>query len=283
LPKSLCTPVDKNGEGVFDAGTHLTCYDFDDLPEPRPSELNSRQQVSNQFGKNQHYDVTTPKTLCVPSTVEIVVPPPTPCSPIEEGEFGLCRAIIGWGIDAQTGECAPVSGCECDERCQGRVFNREGACLQRCGGAQEPDDLIVIDDPIFFDLPINSLRYAVSGYDADTDLCATAIFSIGDASDLTRHCDDFGPQFPYVVIAPGESAGCWHYGTDVELLSVDGCVDFAAFNFPIIPGKDDGVEHTDEVDLELRVTSDVFSGTVHFDGSESLVCEGPLQDECRFE
>jgi hypothetical protein len=84
-----------------------------------------------------------------------------------------------------------------------------------------------------------------------------------------------------VVIAPGEPAGCWHYGTEVELLSVSGCVDWAAFNVPVIPGKGDGSGHTDEVDLELRVTSDVWSGTVHFDGTEKPVCEDPRRRECR--
>ena len=283
LPNSLCTPVDKNGEGILDPATHLTCYDVDQLDEARPPDMNLNLRVNNQFGEGQLYDVTTPTTLCVPSTKEIVEPPPIPCSPIEDGEFGLCRAIIGWGIDSRTGECAPVSGCECDDRCRGRVFNREGACLQRCGGTGEPDpaSLIVIDDPIFFDLPINSLRYAVSGYDLGTDLCVTAIFSIRDASDQIRHCDDFGPQFPYVVIAPGEPAGCWQYGTEVELLSVDGCVDWAAFNFPVIPGKGDGSVHTDEVDLKLRLTSDVWSGTVHFDGPEQPVCDGLRRGKCR--
>ena len=265
-PKSVCAPVDKNGEGIFDAATHLTCYDFDTLDLPRPAGLNQRLRVSNQFGEDQLFDVTKPKTVCVPSTVEIVAPPPAPCSPVEDGEFGLCRRIIGWGIDPRTGECAAVSGCECDDRCRGRVFEREATCRKRCD-VGEPDlaNRIVIDDPIFFDLPIDSLRYAVSGYDRETDLCITAIWSLRDAGDQIRHCDDFGPQFPYVVIAPGEPAGCFHVQTEVELHSVSGCVDWAAFNTPLIPRRGRGSVHTDEVDLELRVTSDVWSGTVHFD------------------
>jgi hypothetical protein len=126
--------------------------------------------------------------------------------------------------------------------------------------------LIVIDDPIFFDLPTGSLRYAVSGYDPGTDLCITAIWILRDASDQIRHCDDFGPWFPYVVIAPGEPAGCWDSSTNVELLSASGCVDWAAFNSPVIPWKGASSGHTDEVDLELQVASDVWSGTVRFDG-----------------
>ena len=74
----------------------------------------------NQNIEPERVTLNQPKTVCVPSTKEIVEPPPAPCSPIEDGEFGLCRAIIGWGIDARTGECAAVSGCGCDERCEGR-------------------------------------------------------------------------------------------------------------------------------------------------------------------
>jgi hypothetical protein len=86
--------------------------------------------------------------------------------------------------------------------------------------------LIVIDDPIFFDLPTGLIRYAVSGYDPGTDLCVTAIWEIRDIRDKRRYCDEFGPLFPYVVIAPGQPAGCWNSRTDVELLSISGCVDW---------------------------------------------------------
>jgi hypothetical protein len=66
-----------------------------------------------------------------------------PCAPIEPGEFGLCRAIIGWGIDARTGECNIVSGCGCDERCEGRVFPDEATCQRACEGEPPaaPEDL----------------------------------------------------------------------------------------------------------------------------------------------
>jgi hypothetical protein len=156
------------------------------------------------------------------------------------------------------------------------AFPREEDCLQQCGADPKPDPagLIVIDDPIFFDLPINSLLYAVSGYDPGTDLCVTAIWLLRDASDQIRHCDDFGPLFPYVVIAPGEPAGCWNTGPNVELLSVSGCVDWAAFNSPVIPWRGASSGHTDEVDLELELISDVWSGTVRFYEPGPSPCEG---------
>jgi uncharacterized membrane protein len=268
-PKLLCNPVDKNGEGILDPATHMTCYEVKPLDgEPRLQASRQDVLVSNQFDAEQRFTVKKPKTVCVPSRKELVDDGPAACSAIEPGEFGLCEMVIGWGINPGTGECDPVSGCGCDERCQGRVFPSEAACLKRCGGNQGPDttSLIVIDDPIFFDLPINSLRYAVSGYDPGTDLCVTAIWFLRRARDQIRHCDDFGPLFPYVLIAPGEPAGCWDQGTVVEPSSVSGCVDWAAFNSPVIPWKGAGSGHTDEADLELHVNSDIWSGTVRFEG-----------------
>jgi probable HAF family extracellular repeat protein len=134
-PSSLCTPVDKNGEGILGPENHLTCYEVKSL-EVRSARrrLNLDVLARNQFGEEQLFTVKRPKTLCVPSEMERVDDRPAACSAIEDGEFGPCRAIIGWGISSRTGLCAPVSGCGCDERCDGRVFEDESTCLQECGG-----------------------------------------------------------------------------------------------------------------------------------------------------
>jgi hypothetical protein len=133
--KSLCNPVDKNGEGILDPATHLTCYDV----KPRkhgsaPRRLNLDVLVSNQFDAEQRFGVKKPRTVCVPSQKQLVDDGPAACSAIEPGEFGLCRAIIGWGIDPVTGLCAGISGCGCDERCEGRIFPDELTCQRECGG-----------------------------------------------------------------------------------------------------------------------------------------------------
>jgi uncharacterized membrane protein len=134
-PRSLCTPVDKNGEGVFGPEKHLTCYEVKPLDgESAHRRLNLDVLVSNQFGEEQLFTVKRPKSVCVPSEMERVDDRPAACSAIEDGEFGPCRAIIGWGISSRTGLCAPVSGCGCDERCDGRVFRDEATCLRQCGG-----------------------------------------------------------------------------------------------------------------------------------------------------
>jgi eight-cysteine-cluster-containing protein len=57
------------------------------------------------------------------------------CEPVRPGEFGDCRALIGWGVDEGSGACVPVSGCGCDDACAGRVFDTEAACLEACGDA----------------------------------------------------------------------------------------------------------------------------------------------------
>jgi hypothetical protein len=56
---------------------------------------------------------------------------PVACDPIRDGEFGACEALLGWGVNAQ-GACAPVSGCGCDDRCEGRVFPDERSCAAAC-------------------------------------------------------------------------------------------------------------------------------------------------------
>jgi len=68
--KSLCVPADKNGEGIMDADSHLTCY------EVKPRE-NARADVvvENQFG-SQELRIRRSKTLCVPSRKEVIRVPP---------------------------------------------------------------------------------------------------------------------------------------------------------------------------------------------------------------
>ncbi|MDJ0945599.1 MAG: hypothetical protein QNJ30_19195 [Kiloniellales bacterium] len=63
-PKRFCNPVDKNGEGILDSSSHLTCYRIR-VPGP---EYDDELAVlaSNQFGE-QVLEVGDPKLLCIPS------------------------------------------------------------------------------------------------------------------------------------------------------------------------------------------------------------------------
>ena len=70
-PKMLCTPVDKDGEGIVDPENHLMCYDIKKLmDDPKFEKLSVF--TNNQFGP-EDLEVKKQKELCVPS-VKILSP-----------------------------------------------------------------------------------------------------------------------------------------------------------------------------------------------------------------
>jgi hypothetical protein len=69
--------------------------------------------------------------VCLPP-VEVLA-----CSVVEFGEFGNCRAVLGWGVGPDGG-CQIVSGCECTAACEGRVFNDEASCNAACTPPEPP-------------------------------------------------------------------------------------------------------------------------------------------------
>jgi hypothetical protein len=100
-PTFLCAPVDKNGEGIIDVETHLTCYDV------APSEaVNKDVEVSNQFGADQLLSVKQPRTLCVPSTKVVIgdtpVPPVPPASCADGKPQQLVFEYTGGSCDDTT-------------------------------------------------------------------------------------------------------------------------------------------------------------------------------------
>jgi hypothetical protein len=115
-------------------------------------------------------------------------------------------------------------------------------------------DRLVLDPAslVFFDLPINSIRYAVAGYDASARTCVSIIWDYSNTGHATtRQCDNFGPQFPYVIIETETDDPCdsWTYGsTDVTVESVSGCVEFVDVKYVVV---------------EVTVTSDIFTGTIY--------------------
>jgi len=65
--KFVCTPVNKNGEGISDPSAHLTCYQIKaNTLSPRP-----KLQVSTQFQSSQ-FQAKKGKLLCVPSSKTII-------------------------------------------------------------------------------------------------------------------------------------------------------------------------------------------------------------------
>jgi len=61
----LCAPVDKNGEGIKDEKTHLTCYTIS------AKNAGKTVAVQNQFGE-QKLRVGGSVTLCVPSLKKVL-------------------------------------------------------------------------------------------------------------------------------------------------------------------------------------------------------------------
>ena len=62
----ICTPVDKNGEGIPDPKLHLVCYEILNGHDPnRPVE------TTNQFGRTT-MNVRNAQELCVPSTKKLI-------------------------------------------------------------------------------------------------------------------------------------------------------------------------------------------------------------------
>jgi len=107
----------------------------------------------------------------------------------------------------------------------------------------------------FLNLPINSVRFMVRGYDPVHSLCVEIIWDYSNTGHTTtRHCDDFGVTFPYVFIAPGACpvGDTAHYGGNAEVLSANGCIDFKGFT----------PQSTDSVDVTVNVRSDLFTGTI---------------------
>jgi len=61
-PDSLCTPADKNAEGIPDPAAALVCYRIASRTPTRPHAV----VVRNQFG-DETLGITRPRTLCVPT------------------------------------------------------------------------------------------------------------------------------------------------------------------------------------------------------------------------
>lgn len=112
----------------------------------------------------------------------------------------------------------------------------------------DPDTLVV------FELPINSLRYAVSGFDAEHATCVSIIFTYPGEE---QHCDDFtvgdDAGFPYVFITPDAAPPCmdWDYQGNVQLDAASGCMQLTK---PFPP------EIT--IDMQLAVSGAPFTGSI---------------------
>lgn len=102
----------------------------------------------------------------------------------------------------------------------------------------------------FFELPIGSLRYAVSGQDQASDTCVTLVWW----GSFDPMCAMPGMRnWPYVIVTPGARAPCmqWDYGGNLTVDDASGCVEFTSTP-PL----------TATVDVTVQVSGAAFTGTI---------------------
>ena len=90
----LCTPVDKNDEGVSDPRAHLTCYAIRDdrKGKSRPSSGRDRVEIENQFGRDR-LKIRGAESLCVPSSKSLRRTDPGP--PPAQLDHFKCYGVKG--------------------------------------------------------------------------------------------------------------------------------------------------------------------------------------------
>jgi hypothetical protein len=65
-PRHLCTPVDKNGEGIKNPGVHLLCYQSRPARGERRHVARQGLYINNQFGPLR-LDTIKEGEFCIPS------------------------------------------------------------------------------------------------------------------------------------------------------------------------------------------------------------------------
>jgi hypothetical protein len=96
-----------------------------------------------------------------------------------------------------------------------------------------PADLVLDPNSLtFFDLPIGSIRFAVSGHDPEARVCVTLVWDFSNTGrEPGAFCDDFGPGFPYAIVIPDTDGPCgaWEYAETHPVQHAEGCLDMVGF------------------------------------------------------
>ena len=104
LLEFLMVPADKNGEGISDFFSHLTCYDIVD-GDPGPTGVT----VTNQFVTDEPIAVGNPEELCVP-TEKLITPGPVDIDHFKCYEVAGDSISIGVGVVDQFQSISSVLG-----------------------------------------------------------------------------------------------------------------------------------------------------------------------------
>jgi hypothetical protein len=167
------------------------------------------------------------------------------CGHYSCGRAPLCEAVI--------------PGCDCGALAD---FVAGVGCVEQAACAALPGDArtwrVDPESLTFFQLPINSLRYAVSGYVPEARACVSVIWDHSNTGRLSprMRCDVNGESFPYVHIEAGVDGPCgnWDYGPNAALNGeVQGCVSFAGT---------DGGEGLNYVNVAFDLRHEAYEGRV---------------------
>jgi hypothetical protein len=209
-PKLFCTPADKNGEGIADPLTHLTCYTTNPIGQA-PGLI----PITNQFLAGDQLELLGPDLLCAPSTKE--VPPPAE-------HFNVYRAQ---GPDGPLVSMADQFGTQVTDLGLTSLFmvpaekNGEGifdpfthlTCYDILDPAEPPfpyvtvanqfvtDELLEVGSPMELCVPTEKL-IDPGPIDGDHFRCWEAVDGSGNAIDIDVTLLDQFQGFPTTVVEP---------------------------------------------------------------------------------
>jgi hypothetical protein len=209
-PKLFCTPADKNGEGIADPLTHLTCYTTNPIGQA-PGLI----PITNQFLAGDQLELLGPDLLCAPSTKE--VPPPAE-------HFNVYRAQ---GPDGPPVSMADQFGTQVTDLGLTSLFmvpaekNGEGifdpfthlTCYDILDPAEPPfpyvtvanqfvtDELLEVGSPMELCVPTEKL-IDPGPIDGDHFRCWEAVDGSGNAIDIDVTLLDQFQGFPTTVVEP---------------------------------------------------------------------------------
>jgi len=191
---------------------------------------------------------TTPDATTGGSTATTNPGSSTTDTPTSDGTSGLDTGGVETGGESSTS--ADTGG---DSSTGGESTSTGGSTSGTTG---DGDGLVLDPDTLhFFWLPINSLRAAVGGFDAQTNTCVSVIFFFDGFQDaMDEHCVwDPMNLSPYVVITPDAAPPCdqWDYAGNVEVLSATGCQQVIQDEPPV-----------QNIDMVLDVAGVPFTGKI---------------------
>ena len=115
-PVSLCTPADKNGEGIIDPDTHLEGYEIEEVPGEPNHVPQTNIKVRNQFhpeGEELVVDTIKPDRLLVPSAKDLNNPVDPPDSDSHNVDHYKCYNVE---LPNGTPEFQPILGVSVDDQ-----------------------------------------------------------------------------------------------------------------------------------------------------------------------